>query len=110
MNVVFGEIPRVWDVPKARIERDFDEYIQTPHGKHLERLLIDMARRLLLAGRTRYGIAALFEAARFEYALLGKHDDGFKCNNSYRSYMARKIMRENPDLAGFFELRELRGR
>ena len=95
----------IWDVRISQVEAAFEEYIQTPHGRALERLVIDMARRLLLAGRSRYGIAALFEAARYEHALLGKHDDGFRCNNTYRAPMARKIMREHPDLAGFFETR-----
>jgi hypothetical protein len=33
-----------------------------------------------------------------------------KLNNSYRAHLARKVMGDVPQLAGFFSTRDLRGR
>lgn len=70
------------------------------------RALVALARQLKAAGRHRFGIGALFERLRFE-AALHTWGDEFKLNNSLRSRYARLIMRQEPDLDGFFEVREL---
>jgi hypothetical protein len=61
------------------------------------------------AGRTRGSIAMLYEVVRWEGWLLhGIPDEGeHRLNNSYRSRYARLIMEAEPDLAGFFDTREL---
>lgn len=70
-------------------------------------------KRLSLAavarGRRRLGIGALWEAMRWELSVQTDADD-FKLNNNFRSRYARKLMDEVPELAGVFELRELRGK
>lgn len=56
------------------------------------------------------GIAMLWERMRWELTVetdsvdLG---DDFKLNNNYRSRYARLIMNNEPDLAGFFDIRRL---
>lgn len=76
---------------------------------HVYRALVQLARQLKAAGRRRFGIGALFERLRFEAALRTWGDE-FRLNNNYRSRYARLIMRQEPDLDGFFELRELQTR
>lgn len=73
---------------------------------HVYRALVALARQLKQAGRRRFGIKALFERLRFEAALQTWGDE-FRLNNNYHSRYARLIMRQEPDLAGFFETREL---
>ncbi len=75
---------------------------QNPHV-YIE--LRDLARRLLAKGRTHYGIGALFEVARFHRA-LETSEPAYKLNNNYRAIYARMLMENEPDLAGFFDIRE----
>lgn len=63
---------------------------------------------LLANGRTHYGIAALIEGIRYEYARTNDPNSHFKICNNYRAYMARDIMKKNPSLTGFFSLRDSR--
>jgi hypothetical protein len=53
-----------------------------------------------------YGIAALVEVLRYEYALTNDPSSEFKFNNNYRAFMAREIMQNNVLLDGFFETRK----
>lgn len=83
--------------------RDFLEY----HRTHPEvyQLLVRFAREAKLKGRRkRYGIAAIFERARW-HAQIEKADGEWKLNNNFRSYYARLIEQQEPDLKGFFEVR-----
>ena len=67
------------------------------------------AFRIRERGFRHYGIGALWEAARYAYALrVGPDADGWKINNDWRSRMARELMDAEPDLSGLFELRTLR--
>ena len=75
---------------------------------HVAALLAEMALTLRRAGRSRYGIKALVEALRFQYAVQTRADDGFKINNDFTAHYARLLMREHPALEGFFETREIR--
>ena len=50
---------------------------------------------------------ALFERVRWHVA-IEQGDDVFKVNNNLTSHYARLIMTCEPDLAEFFETRELR--
>ena len=70
------------------------------------RELVALARRLRKRGVTVMGISMLYEVLRYRQAVRSE-GDAFKLNNSYRSYYARLILLDNPDLAGAFELREL---
>jgi hypothetical protein len=56
------------------------------------------------SGRKRLGIGALYERLRWYSTVEAKGDD-FKVNNNYRAYYARLLMKEEPELAGFFETR-----
>lgn len=68
--------------------------------------LVEMARRLRSRGINHYGIAALWEALRYDWSIkTADPNSQLKLCNDYRAYYAREIMRLNPDLEGFFTLR-----
>ena len=86
-----------------KIEIDFWAFHRSNPQVYME--LRDLARRLRNAGRRRHGIAALFEVLRYNRALTTVGDD-FELNNNYRALYARLLMKNEPELAGFFELRK----
>ena len=61
------------------------------------------ATEALLAGR-RIGIGAIAERVRWECAVQTR-GDGFKVNNSFRAYIARRLIAEMPALASIIETR-----
>ena len=67
--------------------------------------LLRLARRYKAEGRKRYGMKALFEELRLHRLSLGTEGEMFKLNNNYTSHYARLVMRVEPDLRGFFEVR-----
>jgi hypothetical protein len=69
--------------------------------------LVALAKRAKDAGRKSIGIGMLFEVLRWNYSIRTQGED-FKLNNNFRSRYARMIERNNADLIGFFEKRELK--
>ena len=55
-------------------------------------------------GSHNLGVATLYETARWQIT-LATNDAEFRLNNNWRSYYARLIMAQEPDLAGLFDLR-----
>lgn len=71
--------------------------------------LVELARAMRARGHVRGGIGMLYEVVRWQRSMQTVDDSAdWKLNNNYRSHYARLIMREEADLDGFFELRELR--
>lgn len=70
--------------------------------------LVTLARQALKRGYKTYSINSLFEVVRWQRDIspLATTDE-FKLNNNFRSRYARLIMEQEPDLAGFFETRQL---
>lgn len=67
--------------------------------------LVRLAREWVAqTGRRKVGIATLYETARWHIA-IATSDPDYKLNNNFRSFYARKIMREERDLHGLFDLR-----
>jgi hypothetical protein len=90
------------------LQERYEEWRASPDGELVWGAVRDAALRLSARGFRHYGIAALFEAARYTYALrVGPDVEGFKLNNNWRSRMARDLMVAVPELDGFFELRTL---
>jgi hypothetical protein len=79
------------------------------NNPHVELRLVEMARQAKQRGHSRLGIELLWSALRWEH-LISTNDptSDFKLNDHYRSRYARLLMEQYPDLAGFFETRELR--
>lgn len=82
------------------------ERFEAFHGRnpHIYAELRRMALALRQRGMARYGIAGLFETLRYHYAIQTQGDD-FKLNNDFRALYARLLMRNEPALYGFFEIR-----
>lgn len=72
---------------------------------HVLDLIVKISRDLKGLGFQRAGMKLVFERIRWLSALETK-GDGFRVNNSYTAFYARKVMEEEPDLRGFFRLRE----
>jgi hypothetical protein len=73
---------------------------------HVYERLVHHARVALRAGRHRGGIGMLYELVRWE-RYIETTGDTWKLNNNFRSRYARLIMRQELDLVGFFDTREL---
>lgn len=91
------------------IQTKYEEWRATHDGHVVYDAVRDAALRIRDRGFSHYGIAALWEAARYTYWLkVGPDAEGWKVNNNWRSRMARELMLKEPELKDFFELRELR--
>lgn len=89
------------------IDEAFDEFDR--NNPHIYRNLRFLARQALHAGRKRIGMKFLFERLRWEYCVRTNHKESeFALNNNFTSRFARLLMREEPELAGIFEVRGLR--
>ena len=66
--------------------------------------LLSLAHQLRRRGHRRYGIAGLFEVLRYQRA-LSTYGSEFKLNNNFRAFYARFLMKYDPRLDGFFEVR-----
>jgi hypothetical protein len=87
-----------------RIVREFREF----HLEHPEvyNELVKLARTWQANGSDKLGIATLFEVLRWNSHLNPQRTGGYKLNNNYRALYARKIMEQESDLNGLFEIRE----
>ena len=93
------------------LDETHSERFEQFHNAHPEvyTQLVRMSRQWVFAGNRKLGIATLFERLRWEWHMNGLTDrDGFKLNNNYKAHYARKIMAENRDLDGLFNIREMR--
>lgn len=109
-----AEARRIFDVAEPTseeptIDHAYRAWLATADGKTVSLAIRDRALALRRRGWSHYGIAALFEAARFDRDLdVGPDVDGWKLNNNFRSRLARDLMARVPELEAFFETRELR--
>lgn len=60
--------------------------------------------------RGHFSARAIIEIIRWERLTSNDaaHDDGFKINDRYLPYFARKLVQEDPSFDGFFAFRRLR--
>lgn len=94
--------------PVLTLQQKYELWRATPDGQAVVRAVTEAALRLRHRGFRHYGIAAIWEKVRYDHDLrVGPDGQGYRLNNSWRSRLARELM-ERPDLAGFFELRELK--
>lgn len=68
--------------------------------------LARLARAMKARGFRSYSIMTLYGAARYRLSLDSGED--YKLNNNHMPHYARLLMEQEPDLAGFFETREIR--
>ncbi len=86
------------------INADFNAYHKANPSVYQK--LRTLALRLKRVGASTYGMKALFEILRYN-ALL-QSDKKFKLSNNYTAYYARMLMKNEPRLQGFFQVRTLR--
>jgi hypothetical protein len=67
---------------------------------------VRFAREAKARGFQHFGIRVIWERARW-YLTIERTDGDYKLNDHYHSRYARLIMQQEPDLADFFETREL---
>lgn len=99
---------RLFDVPRQLSAQErFEEFHR--RNPQIYRLICEYARRLKAAGRTRYSIKTIWAVLRWQSDVqtTGEH---YKLDDRYYSRYARLVMAREPDLAGFFNTRELRTR
>lgn len=85
-----------------RIESEFEAYHAA--NPHVYEKIREFALAAKAAGRSRFGINMLHERVRW-YTKVEALGDQWKLNNNYRPYYSRLLMKQEPDLAGFFETR-----
>ena len=70
--------------------------------------LVAHARKVRDRGFSYYSIKTLFEVLRWHSDIAKDGEEQYKLNNNYPSRYARLIMKQEPDLKDFFNLRGLR--
>lgn len=91
----------------ATIEEKFMAFHQA--NPHVYEAMREMALELKARGFQQWGVKALYEVLRFEYAMQTSHEQGeFRLNNNYTALYSRMLMDNEPELLGFFEVRERR--
>lgn len=87
------------------LDERFKAFVE--QNPHVIDTLTRLAREARARGMTKVGVKMLWEIARWE-AITSTTGDEWKLNNSFHSRAARLVMEREPDLAGFFETRELK--
>ena len=70
--------------------------------------LLALCFELKRKGFERYGIRSLWERVRWHFQVEKKLGADFKLSEHFHSRYVRRILKDHPELGGFFELRELR--
>lgn len=90
--------------PEATIAERFQAFHEA--NPHVYEALRDMALWLKDQGK-RAGMKLLFEQLRW-LSLIQTDGEPYKLNNDFTGRYARLIMEQEPQLDGYFEIRELR--
>jgi hypothetical protein len=69
---------------------------------------VQLALKAKRSGRKRFGAKSIAEILRWNRMVERNESDDFAINNIFTSRLARKAMEDYPELAGFFETRELK--
>ena len=97
---------KIRNTPRRSIaERFADFHIQNPD---VYKAIVEIASVMKGRGIHKMGIALIFERLRWLHYIDTKGAEPFKLSNDFRSEYSRLIMQQEPSLAGFFEIRELR--
>lgn len=102
---LFGKPPK----PKpATLEERFLMWVGS--NEPVIELFLRFAREAKAAGKGHFGIGAIAERVRWEVFIYRKEAAPWKINNSYRSRLARLLVKRDPSLEGLFEFRKLRSK
>jgi len=92
--------------PKKTIAERFAEFDEK--NPHVKKMLIALALADKRAGMQRGGMQMYLEQVRYRMRRRTTTSEPFKVSNDFAAHYARCIMRDVPELEGFFELRELK--
>lgn len=95
---------------ESRVEREFEDWIETPAGRYVEAEVRRLALEDVEVGERHGEINFYLAMVRRESRGLTKDRRGYACNNSHRAYLARRLMEGVPQLHGFFKTRALYGK
>jgi hypothetical protein len=84
-------------------QKRFEEYDR--ENPEIYELFKSFAFEMIRAGREHYSARTVIHRIRWHTDLHARSDDGFKINNDYSPFYARKFEREFPQHAGFFAKR-----
>jgi len=99
----------LFDPPDTQSDREFDQWVHTPHGREVADKFIRSAWTLWSRGFENYGAKAIIEGIRWTMHLQNGPGEGeFKINNNYVSRLARFAEERAPKLRGFFRKRRLK--
>ena len=95
------------DLPNERPTDPLEAAAVAFHQEHPHVLeqIAEVCLRVRRAGRAHWSINAAFEVVRYN-ATISKDGRTYKLNNNHRALFARWLMRDVPELAGFFSTRE----
>ena len=90
-----------------RIDKKFMEF--HTDNPHIMDSIVRYTRQLKSAGRKHFGMAAVFERIRWDYAVIIKRDTkkGFRISNDFRSRYARLVEQLYPEFKGFYRTRPI---
>ncbi len=98
----------VRSITETGIEARFHNFHHDNPHVYVE--LVRLARQARARGHLKIGIKMLWEVMRWNFKMQTTDTTSdFKLSNDYHSRYARLIMKQEKDLDGLFELRELRG-
>ena len=98
------------------LKKEFLEF----HAKnpHVYERMLTISRQLKARGFSKYSTRTLMCVLRFEWDLQTSHEEvvvdggetrSLKLNDHHTPYYARMLMKNHPDLLGFFEVRTVDG-
>lgn len=84
-------------------QEKFDQYDR--ENPEFYELFKTFTLQMIRAGRAHYSARTIIHQIRWHTDLHAKSDDGFKINNDYSPFYARKFERQFPQHEGFFTKR-----
>lgn len=103
-QIEFTLMPTVEPGYKGVMEKQFEAFHSA--NPHVYTAILRISLGLKDMGFRRCGMKMIFERLRWMYAIQTMGDDNFKLNNNYTAYYSRLVMAQQPELDGFFQLRE----
>lgn len=102
------QLDLIYSAKDRTIDEDFARFHR--ENPRIYRRLVDLARQVKGAGHTHCSIDFLYHRLRWYHIVELKSKEPFKLNDHYTSRYARAIMRFEPDLCDFFQVRKLRSK
>lgn len=96
----------LFEPQELTFQERFEEFHR--HNPHVYVRLVKLSRELKGRGHDRIGMRMLWEVLRWQSMMRTLREEGdYKLNDHYHARYARRIMEQEPDLEGVFELRRL---